>query len=182
MFTWITKESQYRVSTMKRPDFGEFLKRGKWFFSGLMGFLRTTGVQIPAKIFMLPHGPPLGRCCLFTQKWGQLRRRRELLCGFLSLSPLWGCNIRCWKYPTRPPIHGFAGNIHYGHQHMASLFSSYLMQMGEEFLQWCLKCKAVYFTLVLVMFAGSFAYILFPNPPNYENSVITKEFGQHFFV
>jgi hypothetical protein len=32
---------------MKRPDFGEFLKIGKWFFSGLKGLLRTT-VEIPA--------------------------------------------------------------------------------------------------------------------------------------
>jgi hypothetical protein len=33
---------------MKRPDFGEYLKTGKWFFSGLKGLLLTTGVQIPA--------------------------------------------------------------------------------------------------------------------------------------
>jgi hypothetical protein len=39
---------KYRVSTMKSPDFGEFLKISKCFFSGLKGLLRTTGVQIPA--------------------------------------------------------------------------------------------------------------------------------------
>ena len=49
-FTRTTTRSsmKYRVSTMKRPDFGEFLKIGKWFFSGLKGLLRTTGVQILA--------------------------------------------------------------------------------------------------------------------------------------
>jgi hypothetical protein len=41
-----SRNKRYRASTTKRPDFGEFLKIGKWFFSGLKGLLRTTGVQI----------------------------------------------------------------------------------------------------------------------------------------
>jgi hypothetical protein len=33
---------------MKHADFGDVLKIGKWFyFSGVKGLLRTTGVQIP---------------------------------------------------------------------------------------------------------------------------------------
>jgi hypothetical protein len=44
----VENRKKYRVSTMKRPDFGEFLKIGKWFFSGLKGLLHTTGVHIPA--------------------------------------------------------------------------------------------------------------------------------------
>jgi hypothetical protein len=35
---------------MKRPDFGKFLKIGKWFFSGLKGLLRSTGFKIPPKV------------------------------------------------------------------------------------------------------------------------------------
>jgi hypothetical protein len=46
---------------MKRPKFGDVLKIGKWFSSGVKGLLYTTGVQINAKIFRLFHGPPLGR-------------------------------------------------------------------------------------------------------------------------
>jgi hypothetical protein len=41
---------------MKRPDFGEFLKIDKWFFSGIKGLLRTTGVQAPPKFLCYRTG------------------------------------------------------------------------------------------------------------------------------
>jgi hypothetical protein len=33
---------------LKTPEFGDVLKIGKWFISGVKGLLQTTGVQIPA--------------------------------------------------------------------------------------------------------------------------------------
>jgi hypothetical protein len=45
---------------MKRLGFREVLKQADFFFSGVEDLLRTTGVQIPAQIFRLAHGPPLG--------------------------------------------------------------------------------------------------------------------------
>jgi hypothetical protein len=50
-----------KVSKMKRPDLGDVLKIGKCIFAGVNDLLHTIGVQIPAKIFRLPHGPALGR-------------------------------------------------------------------------------------------------------------------------
>jgi hypothetical protein len=41
--------------TMKRPDYGDGLKIGKWIFSGVRDLLHTTGIQSPAYIFRLPH-------------------------------------------------------------------------------------------------------------------------------
>jgi hypothetical protein len=39
----------YRVSTLKRPDFGDVLEIGNWFsVSDGKGLLHNTGVQIPA--------------------------------------------------------------------------------------------------------------------------------------
>jgi hypothetical protein len=40
-------KQKYRVSAMKRLDFEDVLKIGKGF-SDVKGFLRTTGVHIPA--------------------------------------------------------------------------------------------------------------------------------------
>jgi hypothetical protein len=45
---------------MKLSDFGDVLKIGKWGFSGVKVLLRTTGVHIPPKTFMLLHRPLLG--------------------------------------------------------------------------------------------------------------------------
>jgi hypothetical protein len=54
----------YRVSIQKNARILEFLKNrqniGKVFFYVFNGLLRTTGAQIPAYIFRLPHRPPLG--------------------------------------------------------------------------------------------------------------------------
>jgi hypothetical protein len=77
--------SSYEVSTMKypdfvvqgvlkRPDFEDVLKICKCFLSDVKGLLLTTEVKIPAYIFRLPKGPPLGSC-YFTQRWCQLKRR-----------------------------------------------------------------------------------------------------------
>jgi hypothetical protein len=46
---------------MKRSDFVDVLKIGKLFSPGVRSLLHTTEVQIPAYIFWLPRGPPLGR-------------------------------------------------------------------------------------------------------------------------
>jgi hypothetical protein len=35
---------------MKRPDFGDVLKIGKWVFSGVEGLMRTRGIQISFQI------------------------------------------------------------------------------------------------------------------------------------
>jgi hypothetical protein len=55
------RKGNYRVSTMKRPDFLEiFFKIGTCFFfsSGVKGLLRTATVHSLLR-FRLPHGPPL---------------------------------------------------------------------------------------------------------------------------
>jgi hypothetical protein len=36
------------VSIMKRPEFEDVLKIGKWFFTGVKGLLRTPGIKIPS--------------------------------------------------------------------------------------------------------------------------------------
>jgi hypothetical protein len=48
------------------------------------------------------------------------------------------------------------GNVHRVQRWMHSRFSSCLMQAGEEFLQWRLKCTAQYFVSILLMCAGCF--------------------------
>jgi hypothetical protein len=46
---------------MKRLGFGDVLKICKSGFSGAKDFLHTTGIQVSAYIFRLPHEPPFRR-------------------------------------------------------------------------------------------------------------------------
>jgi hypothetical protein len=69
----------YRVSTMKRSDFGDVLKIRN-FCSDVKSLLLSTGVQIPAQIFGLPR---LRHCAT-----SRLSRQ----CGILNISQ-----------PYRPP-------------------------------------------------------------------------------
>jgi hypothetical protein len=62
-------------------------------------------------------------------------------------------------------------NIHRVQRCMHSLFSSCLMQPGEEFLQWCLKCTAQYFVSILLMCVGCLCTRSPSKPPKDRNPV-----------
>jgi hypothetical protein len=63
------------------------------------------------------------------------------------------------------------GNIHRVQRCIHSLFSSCLMQLGEEYLQLRLKCTAQYFVSILVMCAGNFCTLSPLKPPKGRNPV-----------
>jgi hypothetical protein len=50
----------YRVSQMRSPNFECIKISAKCFSPGVNGILRPTAVIIPAQVFRVPHGPPLG--------------------------------------------------------------------------------------------------------------------------
>jgi hypothetical protein len=54
-----------------------------------------------------------------------------------------------WNQKTENNVILSVGNVHFIQQCMHLFFSSCLMQPGEEFLQWCLKCTVKYFVSIL---------------------------------
>jgi hypothetical protein len=64
------------------------------------------------------------------------------------------------------------GNVHRVQRCMHSLFSSSLMQTGEEFLQWHLKYTAQYYVSILLMCAGFCTCSTSKNPED-RNPVAT---------
>jgi hypothetical protein len=100
-----------------------------------------------------------------------------------------------WNHKTKNIVILSVGNVHRVQRCMHSLFSLCLMQHGEEFLQWRMKCTPHYFVSVLLMCAGGFCTRSPSKPAKIEirwrqirrsrgpqvsiNNATTKEFAQH---
>jgi hypothetical protein len=100
-----------------------------------------------------------------------------------------------WNQITKNNVTLSVGNVHCIQLCMHSLFSSCLMQSGEEFLQWNFKFTAQYFVSILLMCMGCFCIHSALKPPKTEiqwryiqglrepqalrNNVTTKELAQH---